>query len=181
VTGAEHVPPSGGLLLAMNHLGSADAMSVIACVDRPVGVVVNADLLVVPVLGALLRLYGMVPVGPGMSNRAALEAGIAMLRSGGVLLISPEGAEKPAGLARGKAGAAFLAREAGVPVVPVAVTGTQWSRVFQHLLRLRRPSVTLTFGAPFHVPLEAGSHEATEVIMRRIADMLPEDLRGVYR
>jgi hypothetical protein len=63
----------------------------------------------------------------------------------------------------------------------VAVTGTQWSKLFYGWLRLRRPVVTLTFGAPFCLPPEASRREATEMIMHRLAGMLPEELRGVYR
>jgi 1-acyl-sn-glycerol-3-phosphate acyltransferase len=182
VAGVERVPLSGGVLLAMNHLGGADPVLVIGYAPRPVTAIGKAEVLRWPVIGALARAYGMVPVRQGWPDRAALEAGLAALRSGEALWIAPEGRESLSGaLERAKTGAAFLARLAGVPVVPVAITGTRWPQVLGAWRRLRRPVVTLTFGCPFRLPPEASRRVAADLIMRRIAELLPEEYRGVYR
>ena len=170
------------MLLAMNHLGGADPVLIMACAPRLVAAIGKAEVLGWPVLGALARAYGMVPVRRGQVDRAALEAGLEVLRSGGALLIFPEGRESLSGaLERAKTGAAFLARHVGAPVVPVAITGTRWPQVLSAWRRLRRPAVTLAFGCPFHLPPEMSRREATDLIMRRIAEMLPDEYRGVYR
>ena len=181
VSGREHVPPTGGVLLAMNHLGGADPVLVIGFAPRPVTAIGKAEVLAWPVIGTAVRMYGMVPVRRGLPDRAALEAGLDVLRSGGALLIMPEGRESPTGaLGPGKPGAAFLAGQTGVPILPVAVTGTRWSTVLAHWRRLRRPAVTLTFGEAFCLPPGANCQEATERIMRSVAALLPVEYRGVY-
>jgi 1-acyl-sn-glycerol-3-phosphate acyltransferase len=101
--------------------------------------------------------------------------------------VAPEGTRSlTGGLLPGKTGAAFLALSAGVPVVPVAITGTE--KVARALLRLRRAPLSITYGQPLwlgtpgqreradQARLEAGTTE----IMCRIAAMLPPEYRGVY-
>ena len=74
----------------------------------------------------------------------------------------------------------------GAPIIPVAVTGTEtitWPWIFIKPLSIKR--ITVTLGEPFRLPpvdkvnSEAAS-EATEVIMRKIAELLPQEYRGVY-
>ena len=73
VEGSERVPPSGGVLLAMNHLGGADPVLVIGHAPRLVTVIGKAEVLGWPVIGPLVRAYGMVPVRrgrPALSSKA---------------------------------------------------------------------------------------------------------------
>ena len=116
------------------------------------------------------------------------------MRNGGILGIAPEGTRSTSGgLMEAKTGVAYLADKAGVPVVPVAITGTD--RLFKAWGKLQRPQVTVRIGEPFRLPpLERKSRatpqeresrgaqlqENTEEIMLRIAAMLPEEYRGVY-
>ncbi len=100
--------------------------------------------------------------------------------------IYPEGhrSRRP-GLLPAHDGAALLAMRTGVPIVPVAITGSHMvlpdGARFPH-----RGHVTLRFGEPFQVPAVTGRldraemEHLTEVIMRRIAALLPEEYRGVY-
>lgn len=179
VTDADYVPPEGGLLLAMNHLGDVDAILVIAFAPREVEVIGKAEIMTWPLVGMLARAYGMLPVRRGRPDRETLAAALDILQSGGALLVAPEGRESRArALQPAKGGAAFLAIQAGVPIVPVAITGTE--SVYSQWLRLRRPCVTLTFGPPFTLPPPLGRRAAADFIMRRIAAMLPERYRGAY-
>jgi 1-acyl-sn-glycerol-3-phosphate acyltransferase len=99
--------------------------------------------------------------------------------------MAPEGtrARGTYALQKGKTGPAYLATRADVPLVPVGLTGTE--QIKDNLSRLRRTPVRVVVGKPFRLP---GSgrvrgqklHECTDLIMRHIAALLPEEYRGVY-
>ena len=85
----------------------------------------------------------------------------------------------------GKPGTALLALKANVPVVPVAIAGTE--AYFRRLLTFRRPHVIVTFGPAFHLPpldrdnRDESLKQMTVEIMARIASLLPEKYWGYYR
>ena len=102
-----------------------------------------------------------------------------------MLGIAPEGTRSHiGGLIRAKTAAAYLADKAGVPVIPVAISGTE--RAVWRALCLLRPRITIQFGEPLNLPpigreeREATLQSNTDEIMCRIAAMLPEKYRGVY-
>jgi 1-acyl-sn-glycerol-3-phosphate acyltransferase len=165
----------------MNHLGGGDPVLVIGHAARPLAIAGKVEVLGWPVIGPLARVYGMIPLRRGEPERAALRRMLAVLEAGQALLIAPEGRESLTGaLEKGKTGPAFLALHADVPILPVAITGTAWRDVLPAWRRLRRPLVTLTFGAPYRLPSGMPRREAADEIMRRIAALLPSEYRGVY-
>ena len=181
VTGRENVPPAGAALLTMNHLGGADPILVIAFAPRPIAAAGKVEILLWPVLGWVTRQYGMIPLRRGEADREALQRLLAELSHGQALLIAPEGRESLTGaLEPGHGGPAFLAQHAQVPIVPIALTGTAWNRVLPAWRRLRRPCVTLTFGAAYRLPDGIKRAAASDLIMQRIAELLPPEYRGVY-
>ena len=115
----------------------------------------------------------------------ALRAARDHLKSGGVLGIAPEGTRsQTGGLIQAKTGVAFLADQAGVPILPVGVSGT-W-KITKEILTLRRPRINVKFGEPFTLPpidrkeRDAGLNRNTDEIMCRIAALLPPENRGEY-
>ncbi len=179
VRGPENVPRSGGLLLAMNHLGDADPVLVMGFTPREVALLGKIEILDWPLVGLAARGYGMIPIRRGVPDRAALEACLRALAAGRALLIAPEGHESPThALIEGQEGVGFLALRGSVPVVPIAITGTH--RIYREWLRFRRPCVTLTFGEPLSLRPGVERREAADLIMRRIAALLPPEYRGVY-
>ncbi len=180
VSGVENVPLTGGALLTMNHLGDADPVMLVGYTPREVEAIGKAEILSWPLLGALAAAYGMMAVRRGQPDRETLTMALEALRRGEALMLAPEGREsKTHALEQAKGGAAFLALYSGVPIVPVAITGTE--RVYSQWLRLRRPRVTLTFGAAYRLPPGADRRAAADLMMRRIAEMLPTEYRGVYQ
>jgi 1-acyl-sn-glycerol-3-phosphate acyltransferase len=99
--------------------------------------------------------------------------------------MAPEGTRsKTHTLSRGKTGAAYLAHEAGVPLVPVGIYGTE--RAWASWLRLRRPVFTMVIGAPFRLPpidpqqRQSRLRADTDEIMCRIAALIPVQYHGYY-
>ena len=181
VSGAEHVPPTGPLLITINHLGGADPFLCLAYLPRPLTIAGKREIFGWPVLGRVARAYGMIPLARGEPDRATLRLLLDRLTSGAALLIAPEGRESLTGaLEQGKGGPAFLAQHADCAVLPVALTGTAWRVVLPAWKRLRRPPVTVTIGAPYRLPPGLPRRAAADYVMRRLAALLPPAYRGVY-
>ncbi len=187
VTGRQHIPEQGPLLVVSNHLSSVDPPLVVSLFParlRLIGMAAmkhRRDLFI----GWLMDRAGVVWVRRGEADRRALRQALEILKSGRLFGIAPEGTRSRTGaLIEGRPGAAFLAIKAGVPILPVAVAGTE--RVFPSLRRLRRATVHVKIGPPFQLPPRGGAsrseHAAhcTELIMTRLASLLPESYRGVY-
>lgn len=129
VTGREHIPREGGVLIVSNHLSFLDPIVIGLGVPRPMKYVTRATLFK-PILAALLRSLGSVPIDREGGGTAGLKATLRLLKVGWVVLIFPEGTRSPNGeLGPLKPGFAALTR-ARVPILPAAVVGTfeAWPR-----------------------------------------------------
>jgi len=183
--GLEKLPRAAALYVT-NHLGDADAPLALAALPTAPEALGKIELLFeFPVLGRVMDWYGTIWLHRGRVDRAALGYAVQALRAGRSLIIAPEGRYTLTGaLERGTAGAAYVALQAQVPIVPIALTGTRNEEVYASLRRLRRPVVTLTVGEPFRLHLEAGHGRsldaATKQIMESIARLLPAEYRGEY-
>ncbi len=186
VVGLRNVPHQGGFILATNYLSYLDPPLVFALLDRADVTALAADkykehLIIRWIIDACDGIW----INREEADIDALRQARAYLQGGGLLGIAPEGTcSRTGALISGKTGAAYLADRAGVPVVPVAVSGTE--AAFQWARGLRRPPIRIQFGEPFCLPpVERRSREDdlqrnTDEIMCRIAAMLPEKYRGVY-
>jgi 1-acyl-sn-glycerol-3-phosphate acyltransferase len=133
VTGAEHVPAEGAVLIAANHLSFIDSIVIPCMLSRRVTFLAKSDYFEgTGVRGALIRTWfeanGAVPVhrtGESDDTQAALRAALDVLHRGWAFGIYPEGTRSRDGrLYRGRTGVAWLALTAGCPVVPVGLVGT---------------------------------------------------------
>ncbi|MBC3191299.1 1-acyl-sn-glycerol-3-phosphate acyltransferase [Pseudonocardia sp. C8] len=132
VTGGERVPERGGAILASNHLAVADSFFLPLMLPRRVTFLAKREYFTEPgVRGWLKKQFftgvGQVPVdrSGGSAARAAMDTAVRLLGEGKLLGIYPEGTRSPDGrLYKGKTGVARMALEAGVPVIPVAMVGT---------------------------------------------------------
>jgi 1-acyl-sn-glycerol-3-phosphate acyltransferase len=186
VEGLENFPQKGPALVVVNHLGDADGPLLISSLPVSLDALGKIELYDFPVLGKLLDWYGMIWLHRGQPDRRAMKAALDGFATGRFILIAPEGRMSLiGGLEEGEYGAAFLALKAGVPVVPVALTGTANTHVYGHLKRLQRAPVSLRVGQPFRLRRQANRRETvregTRQIMGALSDLLPEDYRGVYR
>jgi 1-acyl-sn-glycerol-3-phosphate acyltransferase len=167
--------PDGGCVLACNHVSSFDpwVLGMPLWPKRFLRFMAKSELYWWP-LKAVLDRVGAFPVRRGQRDVAAIETAVRLAREGHVVTMFPEGTRRTKGLvkrfeARPRSGAARIALEAGVPLVPAAVKGTD------KLTRLGRLSVA--YGAPVEIDDLRGvdfgeaAHEATERLMARIAEL----------
>ncbi|MGQ0838633.1 lysophospholipid acyltransferase family protein [Actinokineospora sp.] len=132
IEGAENIPDEGGALLASNHLAVSDSFFLPLKVDRRVTFPAKIEYFTAPGIKGKLKKWfftgvGQIPIdrSGGSSAQAALDTGVRLLREGNLMGIYPEGTRSPDGrLYKGKTGIARIALEAGVPVIPIAMFGT---------------------------------------------------------
>jgi 1-acyl-sn-glycerol-3-phosphate acyltransferase len=183
IRGTENVPLTGGVILASNHLSFIDSFAIPLAAPRQVHFLAKNDYFTGTGLrGAISRevfeSLGAIPVDRHSSRAAqeSLDAALGVLAQGEAFGIYPEGTRSRDGrLYRGRTGVGFLALTAKVPVVPVALAGTQDIQpVDARIPRLAKVSVT--FGAPLDfteryagVPQGRARREVTDEIMDAIA------------
>jgi 1-acyl-sn-glycerol-3-phosphate acyltransferase len=188
VQGVENVPPTGPLIVAVNHLNDADPGILTTSICRRLVFMTKAELFRVPFLAQFLRLYGAFPVRRGEADISALRQANDVLKEELGLVVFPEGtrAGKRASLGQAWPGAGLIALRSRAPILPCAITGSQdMGMPFMFLRVFRRRRVTLTIGRPFKLeqPVRintAAASVGTELIMRRIAELLPQEYRGYY-
>lgn len=184
VHGREYIPEKGPFLVVFNHLSLVDAPLVLIHFPQQIVGMMTDKYYSTPFISQLGKRMGIIWVARGEADLGAIKASLIHLRSGGILAISPEGTRSPEGsLLKGKTGAAYLADRTRVPIVPVAIAGSE--NVFNNLRRWRRTPVLVSIGQPFHLPAEGRARpekleEYTDLIMRRLAELLPPAYRGEY-
>ncbi|HEY2700252.1 MAG TPA: lysophospholipid acyltransferase family protein [Pseudonocardiaceae bacterium] len=132
IDGLEHIPAEGGAVLASNHLAVADSFFLPLMVPRRVTFLAKREYFTGTGLkGRLKKMFfagvGQVPIdrSDSVAAQAALDTGVRLLIGGSLLGIYPEGTRSPDGrLYKGKTGLARMALQARVPVIPVAMFGT---------------------------------------------------------
>lgn len=177
VIGIDNFPVSGPVVLAANHLSGFDMFPMQFTIPRPIFFMGKEELFRNALMDALLRRLGSFPIKRGGRDEWAMGHAIKILEHGKVLGIFPEGTRsRGRGLQPGKTGAARLAIAADCPVVLMAIDGTQ--RLLNDFPQ--RTQVTITIKEP--IPAKEGVSPLvfTDQLMFTLADMLPENLRGVY-
>ncbi len=186
ISGLEHLPGDTPVLFAVNHLGDADAVALLAAFPVGPEVLAKIEMLYFPVVGKLMDWYGMIWLHRGRPDRRALRCAMEAFQGGRSVVVAPEGRYSLAhGLEPGGKGAAYLATHARVPAIPVALTGTENGNVYGNLRKLHRPRITVTVGEPLTLISGGNDHSDldadTRRLMQALANLLPEEYRGAYR
>jgi 1-acyl-sn-glycerol-3-phosphate acyltransferase len=176
VFGRDNVPKPP-FLLTCNHLAFWDAPAIAGAVDY-VMPGFSAKKYKGKLTGLLLYTGSPVWIDQDAPDRRALMTALKIIEGGDLFAIAPEGHRSKGSLMQGQEGVAFIATRTNVPILPLAITGTE--KVFKE----RRPQVRVTIGKPYRLPEGRAKGEQlseyTERIMCALAALLPESYRGVY-
>jgi 1-acyl-sn-glycerol-3-phosphate acyltransferase len=185
VTGLEHIPASGGAILASNHLSIVDSVFLPLMVSRPVTFAAKSEYftgtrLVDRITGTYLRATKQLSVDRAGARAAQdmLESALGLMRDGALFGIYPEGTRSPDGrLYRGRTGIGWLALSSGLPVIPVAMIGTD--RVLPPGSKIPRVSrIRVKIGAP--LTFEALQARGTGARQRRaVTDEVMQSIQAL--
>jgi 1-acyl-sn-glycerol-3-phosphate acyltransferase len=192
--GADNIPPTGGVVLASNHLAVADSFFLPLVVARRVTFLAKREYFTGTGLkGRLKRWFfsgvGQVPIdrSSGAAAQAALDTGVRLLTEGSMLGIYPEGTRSPDGrLYKGKTGLARMVLQSRVPVVPVAMVGTdKVNPIGSKMWRLR--PIRIKIGQPLDFSRYDGlagdrfvERSITDEIMYALMELSGQEYVDVY-
>ncbi len=182
VEGEENIPDEGAAIFASNHLSFSDSIFLPLMVPRRMTFLAKSDYFTGGGLkgratAAFFRGVGQLPVdrSGGKAGEAALSSGLKVLRRGEFLGIYPEGTRSPDGrLYRGRTGVARMALESGVPVLPVAMIGTDKAQPTG-----KKVPKIMRIGIRIGKPLDFSRYEGMEddrFVLRSITDEIMYEL-----
>src|SRR6202022_2715213 len=165
--GREHIPADGPVIIASNHRSFLDPFVIATMARRPMYYVAKQELFFRPWQAWILNALGAFPVDRGAGDTDMIETAKAILGRGDIVLMFPEGTRiRPGSLGTPKRGVGRLALETGVPVVPVAVIGTEAVR---RGWRIRPHKVRIRAGRPLRFPqVEGASPALAQAVTERI-------------
>ncbi len=140
VVGTDKGPQVGPVIVACNHVSYFDPPALGCALHRPISYMAKQELFAIPLLGPLIRALGAYPVDRSRHTGAAIKRSLAVLQTGAVIGIFPEGTRNLDGSVKPHVGVALLAAKSGATVVPAYVAGTA------HANRLR--PITVVYGDP---------------------------------
>lgn len=171
--GTEHVPASGPVILAANHIGVLDGPLLAIFAPRPVHALTKHEMFRGRT-GRFLRRSGQIPVDRFAVDPHAVRTALRVLRDGGVVGVFPEGTRGDGELHRFHRGAAYLALVSGAPVVPVIIFGSREPGGGIDSTPTRGGRIDLEFGRP--VTLDAQPWPRTKGMVRDASMLLRERL-----
>jgi 1-acyl-sn-glycerol-3-phosphate acyltransferase len=184
IRGREHMPATGGYVLAPSHRSMLDIPFVSWLTPRRIRYMGKISLFKIPVLGSIFTALGGFPVARDGTDRKAVRDAMAMLQSGEPLLVYPEGTRQHGPKIQPlEPGAAYLALRAGVPIVPVGIAGTE------EVLRASSSKVPkfgrvgIVIGEPIYPPPRTSGivpREQVDAITAQLSDALQRLLDQAY-
>lgn len=188
VTGVENIPRNGPTILMMNHIAAIDPGLCMAAVkSRYVIPMSKIENFKAWNMGPFLWWYGAYSIRRGEVDREALMNSIALLQSGAMILIAPEGTRNPDGMHEAKEGVAYLATKADAVILPTAISGAQHFK--SNVKQFKRTPIHINFGRPFRFKTEGMGRIRRPELERMtreamyqlaLAQTADPSLRGVY-
>jgi 1-acyl-sn-glycerol-3-phosphate acyltransferase len=173
--GTQNVPASGPAIIAPNHFSNLDHFFAGVYLRRKLRFMAKSQLFSNPILTYIFRVGGVFPVRRGYADQEAFITAHSILDQGGCVLIYCEGGRsRTGGLGEPRPGVGRLALESGVPVVPVAIHGSQGVRKWR---KLRFPKVTVQYGEPITFDVVA---EPTREQQLDAAQRIFDSVRDMY-
>ncbi len=185
--GTENIPLTGGVLIATNHMSRMDIPVLFLTPNRTdMTALVTTKYLKYPLIRWFIVTAQGIWLDRDTADFSAFRTAMTALNQGMAIGIAPEGTRsKDAQLLEGKPGTALLALRAGVPILPVAISGTE--DAVDKMKHFKKPHITAQFGKLIPAPVldrnnrEEQLQNLTTEIMCQIAAMLPEHYHGFYK
>lgn len=187
IIGQDNVPKRGPLVIVSNHLSDSDQYLLYIAIKRRLVFMATDDLFRFPIVRLLAMGFGAFPIHRNRVDRKAIMDAYQVLDKGIALVIFPEGARsRNTQLWPALPGAALIALEKKVPILPVGIIGMEakWKGI--PWAAIHRPKIRLNIGRPFSLPKQSGIPTdkrlgvLTDYIMEHIAALLPPEYRGYY-
>jgi 1-acyl-sn-glycerol-3-phosphate acyltransferase len=185
VTGRECVPPYGPLIVVANHLSYNDPPTLVPSIPRPLDFLGKKELFSNPINRFIMREFRVHPLDRSASGVGAMRTALELLSQDRAVVVFPEGhISRDHSLEKAQPGPAFLAIKTQAPILPVGIYGTEKFSPKRMPFPLCRFHVNI--GQPFTPPVLEGRvtrdvvNSVLDMIMYRIAALLPEEYRGVY-
>ncbi len=178
--GRRNLPSKGGVIIAPTHRSNLDTPMIGASAGRPLRYFAKSGLFRGPITTWILVSMGAFPVRRDMVDRSALKAALSVLEAGQPLVVFPEGERKSGPRIHPLLdGAAWLAAKSQVPVVPVAIGGTE--RAMGIGVRMPRPrAVRLVWGEPLNPPEVDERGRLSREALAEYSTELREILQGMF-
>ena len=184
--GAEHIPATGPVILAANHIGFLDGPLLVA-ISRRLCFAMAKQELFSGVIGRVFAHVGQISVNRRITDKRAISRCVQVLRAGKVLAVFPEGVRGAGEVTFAKGGAAYLAMVTGAPVVPVAILGTREAGSTSDQPPRRGGPIHVVYGEPIAVSRSDWPRrreqvaELTEQLRRQLAEhvIAAQELTGL--
>ncbi|MFZ5945485.1 MAG: lysophospholipid acyltransferase family protein [Bacillota bacterium] len=190
INGLDNIPQGNNVIFIANHLSNADGLILQYVLEKYknditflAGVKLKDELLT----NLILELVPHICIHPNKPDRKAIREAIDVLNKKKSLFIFPEGTRSRTGeLLKGRSGVVLIAKNTEVPIIPIGIWGTE------KLLPINtegamskewfnKAEVHMEVGKPFKVQELAGEGETIDLMMKKIAQLLPESYRGYYK
>ena len=183
----EKIPKCGSLIIVANHINFLEVPVFIPYFDNPlVTGLAKQETWQNPLFKFLFNKWEIIPINRGAVDREAFCRSLEALEKGRILAIAPEGTRSKHGrMQKGKSGIVALALRSNAPIIPIGFYGHE--RIWDNLKHLKRTDFNIVVGKPFRLDIKEGTpsrdirQQATDEIMYKIAELLPEYYRGNYQ
>ena len=181
VVGKHNIPKKGSVLIVSNHTANLDPAMLAVMLPRTINFVGKTELFKSKISAFFMKGLHVIPIRRFSLDRKGLVRVFEAIEQGKAIGFFPEGTRSgPSGLKKGNRGAAYIASKSGVSVIPVGISGT--SKINSYL-RFPFPftKIVVNIGEAIHIEENYDLEMGTDIIMNKIAELLPDSLRGLYK